>query len=217
MTGSSEIVDIKIYDLKKLRCLSLENSWYEPITNLFTFVCVCVCAQPLSCDWLFVTPWTVACQVPLSMEFSRLGYWSGLPFPSWGGLLNPWIELMSLASPALAGGFLLLCHLGILSCVCVLITQLCLPFCVPMDFGCKAPLSVGFSRQEYWSGLPFPSQEFCLGACHMPVDLLNPFFKKIFFYWNIVALQYCVSFYCKVTWISYMYTHIPSFLDFFFI
>ena len=32
-----------------------------------------------------VTPWTVACQAPLSMGFSRLEYWSGLPFPSPGG------------------------------------------------------------------------------------------------------------------------------------
>ena len=31
---------------------------------------------------LFVTPWTVACQDPLSMGFSRQEYWSGLPFPS---------------------------------------------------------------------------------------------------------------------------------------
>ena len=31
---------------------------------------------------LFVTPWTVACQVPLSMGFSRQEYWSGLPFPT---------------------------------------------------------------------------------------------------------------------------------------
>ena len=28
-----------------------------------------------------VTPWTVACQAPLSMDFSRQGYWSGLSFP----------------------------------------------------------------------------------------------------------------------------------------
>ena len=32
--------------------------------------------------WLFVTPWTVACQAPLSVELSRQGYWSGLSFPS---------------------------------------------------------------------------------------------------------------------------------------
>ena len=33
---------------------------------------------------LFVTPWTVVCQAPLSMEFSRQGYWNGVPFPSPG-------------------------------------------------------------------------------------------------------------------------------------
>ena len=35
----------------------------------------------LSCVWLFVTLWTVAHQIPLSMGSSRQGYWSGLPFP----------------------------------------------------------------------------------------------------------------------------------------
>ena len=35
-----------------------------------------------------VTPWTAACQAPLSMEFSRQEYWSGEPFPSPGDLPN---------------------------------------------------------------------------------------------------------------------------------
>ena len=51
----------------------------------------------LSCIQLFVTPWTLAHQAPLSMEFSRQGYWSGLPFPSPGDLRNSGIEP---ASPA---------------------------------------------------------------------------------------------------------------------
>ena len=38
------------------------------------------------------TPWTVVPQAPLSMEFSRQEYWSGLPFPSPGDLPNPGIE-----------------------------------------------------------------------------------------------------------------------------
>ena len=41
--------------------------------------------------WLFVTPWTVAHQAPLSMEFSRQEYWSGLPFPS--PMINHYIFL----------------------------------------------------------------------------------------------------------------------------
>ena len=47
--------------------------------------------KSLSCVWLFATPWTVAYQAPLSMEFSRQ-YWSGLPFPSPGDLPNPGIK-----------------------------------------------------------------------------------------------------------------------------
>ena len=43
----------------------------------------------------FVIPWTVAHQVPLSMEFSRQEYWNGLPFPSPGDLPNPGIESRS--------------------------------------------------------------------------------------------------------------------------
>ena len=54
---------------------------------------------------LFVTPWTVVCQAPLSMGFSRQGYWRGLPCPPPGDLPNPGIEPTSLMSPALAGWF----------------------------------------------------------------------------------------------------------------
>ena len=50
----------------------------------------------------FVTPWTIACQAPLSMGFSRQEYWSGLPFPSPDDLTDPGIEP---SSSALAGGF----------------------------------------------------------------------------------------------------------------
>ena len=53
----------------------------------------------------FVMLWTVACQVPLSMEFPRQEYWSGLPFSTPGDLPDPEIKTKCLASPALAGGF----------------------------------------------------------------------------------------------------------------
>ena len=39
-----------------------------------------------------MTPWTVACQAPPSMGFSRQEYWSGVPFPSLGDLPDPRIE-----------------------------------------------------------------------------------------------------------------------------
>ena len=53
---------------------------------------VLLCARVFSCVWLFVTPWTVACQAPLSIEISRQEYWSGLPFPSPEDLSNPVIK-----------------------------------------------------------------------------------------------------------------------------
>ena len=53
----------------------------------------------------FVIPWTVTCQAPLSIEFSRQEYWSGLPFPTPGDLHDPGIEPASPESPALAGRF----------------------------------------------------------------------------------------------------------------
>ena len=54
---------------------------------------------------LFATLWMVACQVYLSVEFSRQEYWSGLPFHSPGDLPDAGIKSESLMSPALAGGF----------------------------------------------------------------------------------------------------------------
>ena len=50
----------------------------------------------------FTTPWTVAHQPPLSIEFFRQEYWSVLPYPSPGHLPDPGIKPVSLA---LAGGF----------------------------------------------------------------------------------------------------------------
>ena len=54
---------------------------------------------------LFVSLWTVAHQAPLSMEFSRQKYLSELPFPTPEDLLDPGIEHISPASPALVGRF----------------------------------------------------------------------------------------------------------------
>ena len=60
------------------------------------------CALSLSPIQLFAMPRTVARQAPLSMEFTRHEYWSGLQFPSARDFHYPGIEL---ASPSLAGGF----------------------------------------------------------------------------------------------------------------
>ena len=59
----------------------------------------------LSCVQLFATLWTLAHQVPLSIEFSRQGHWSGLPFPSPGDLPDPGVDTPSTVSSALVAGF----------------------------------------------------------------------------------------------------------------
>ena len=74
-------------------------------------MCTCVLSR-FSCVQLFVTPWTVAPQAPLPMEFSRQEYWNGLPFPTPGNLSNPGTEPKSLVFPALAGGFFTTAALG---------------------------------------------------------------------------------------------------------
>ena len=63
----------------------------------------------LSCVQLFATPWTIAHQTPLSVEFSRQEYWSVLPFPSPGDLPDLGIEPRT---PALQADSLLAFHQG---------------------------------------------------------------------------------------------------------
>ena len=63
------------------------NTWR--LMQVFCYRCM---ISHFSCVLLFVTPWTVACQAPLSMAFSRQEYWSGLPCPPPGDLLYPGIE-----------------------------------------------------------------------------------------------------------------------------
>ena len=84
---------------------------------------LCVHAKLLSYILLFATLWTMACQAPLTVGFSKQEYWSGLPCPPSGDLPDPRIELKSLTSPALVW----------FSSV----TQLCPTFCDPMN--CSTP------------------------------------------------------------------------------
>ena len=71
----------------------------------------CMCAQSFSCVRLFATPWTVACQPPLSTGFSRQEYWSGLPFPPPGDLPEPRIKLMSIELVMSSNHLILCCPL----------------------------------------------------------------------------------------------------------
>ena len=88
-----------------------------------------------------MTSWTVAHQALLFMGFSRQEYWSGLPFPSSGDLPNPGTEP---TCPALAADAAAKSRR----------VRLCV---TPEMAAHQAPPSLGFSRQEHWSGLPFPS------------------------------------------------------------
>ena len=65
---------------KDFSLIVLQPKWDIPI-NLW-LLCM------LSCVQLFEAPWSLACQAPLSMEFSRQEYWNGWPFPSPGDLPN---------------------------------------------------------------------------------------------------------------------------------
>ena len=88
--------------------LSLHSHYYLEFSDFLpkalTF-CFHICAQSLSHVRLLTTPWTIAHQAPLSMEFSRQENWSGLPFPPLGDLAHSGIEPVSLVYPALASWF----------------------------------------------------------------------------------------------------------------
>ena len=93
---------------------------------------------------------------PLSLGFSRQEDWSGLPFPSPEDLPNPGIESRS---PALQADSLPSEPPGKPTYRVLLLSrfsrvQLC---ATPQTAAHEAPPSLGFSRQEHWSGLPFPS------------------------------------------------------------
>ena len=120
----------------------------------YTFQCVLGRVQ------FSVTPWT------LSMEFSRQVYWSGLPFPPPGDLPDQGIKALS--SCVSCTGRQILYHWATWETHCGgLVTKSCPTLATPWTRACQDPLSMGFSRQEYWSGLPFLS----------PEDLSNPGIK----------------------------------------
>ena len=105
------------------------------------------------------------------MEFSTQEYWSGLPFPTPGDLPDPGIEPASLASPALADRFFTTALPG--KPLPFLSVQFSLSVvsnsATPRTEAHRAPLSMEFSRQEYSSGLPFPT----------PGDLPDPGIKQV--------------------------------------
>ena len=116
---------------------------------------------------------TVTCQAPLCMGFSRPEYWSGLPFPSLGDLFKPGIEPGSPAlqenslhseppgkpSPNRREGTCSTIRRVRYSGMKVKVKSLgrVRLFVTPWTVIYQASLSMGISRHEYWSGLPFLS------------------------------------------------------------
>ena len=91
-------------------------SWSDVMTCMFDVVLLDVCVCMLSRIRVFVTPWTVACQAPLSMGFSMQEHWSGFLFPPPRDLPYPGTEPASLVSLALRGDSLPLVPLDIRWC-----------------------------------------------------------------------------------------------------
>ena len=114
--------------------------------------------------------WTIALQASLSMEFLRQEYWSGLPFLTPGDLPDPGIELESCVSCIGRQVLLPLSHLeNLLLCiVCWSLSRVPLS-ATPWIVIHQAPLSMGFSRQGYQSGLPCPSPYFVLGYSQLTI------------------------------------------------
>ena len=117
---------------------------------------------------LFVTPWTAARQVPLSMWFPRREYWSGLLFPIPEDLPNPGIEPMSLVSPALTCGFFIqVCYIEPIKVLWLAISPAssiilsCHGFPLPPFFLPQWCAVVGLRRN---SGLPSSHKEAALVA-----------------------------------------------------
>ena len=82
-----------------------QKQYWNKFNKDFKAMC-CAVLSHFSHVRLFATPWTVACQAPLSMGFSSQEHWSGLSCSSPGDLPDPGVEPVSLMSPALASEFI---------------------------------------------------------------------------------------------------------------
>ena len=128
------------------------------LLRVITLKTLCLCL--FNHVWLFALPWTVAHQTPLSMKFSRQEYGSGLPFPSPVTILDLGIKPLEPYSHVLASRFFNISTTWeapkLLSvCLCSVLSPVQL-FVILRTVVPQASLSMGFSRQEYWSRLPFP-------------------------------------------------------------
>ena len=95
------VLELPVSDVNKIEIASRKQPW----SHVWMLSC-------FSLVQLFVTLWTIACQAPLSTEFSRQQYWSGLQSSPPEDLSDLGIEPMSPASPILQADSLPLSHRG---------------------------------------------------------------------------------------------------------
>ena len=110
--------------------ISFSNAWKWKVKG-----------KSLSHVLLLATPWTAAYQAPPSMGFSRKEYWNGMPLPSLRRVIS--------TTKRKTESFLLCCCC---CCCCCWVAS-----ATPETAAHQAPPYLGFSRQEPWNGLPFPS------------------------------------------------------------
>ena len=144
--------------------ISFSNAWKWKVKGM-----------SLSHVRLLATPWTTAYQAPPSMGFSRQEYWSRVPLPSpaqghivWAKDFKTILYKQILPLPPRVWHRKILCVLSHFSHVWLFVTHL--------TVACQAPLSMEFSRQEYWSRLP----------CPPPGDLPDPG-------WNSFSCGSCIG------------------------
>ena len=129
-------------------------------------VCECMLGHLIMSESLQLC--RLAYQAPLSMGFSRQEYCSGLPCPPPGDHADPGIKPTSLLSSTFPGILFTTSatweapycrwqgaeiHSALRACMHDKSVQSCPTLCDPMDCSLPGPLSIGFSRKNYWSGL----------------------------------------------------------------
>ena len=125
------------------KLLSFSKSWclnHKVVGDITTYTCLVIFRFPINivliCVQLFVTAWTVAHWAPLSLEFSRQEYWSGLSFPFPGIFSTQGLKLYLLHLLNWQADSLPLCHLGSPSqrCACCAKSfHSCLTLCNLLD------------------------------------------------------------------------------------
>ena len=126
-----------------------------------------------------------------------------------GSCLLRWSQALLMAELGIHGFIYLLIYI-ICTCMYAKLLQSCLTLCCPLTRACQAPLSMGFSRQEYWSGLPCPPPGDLPKLGIKPVSLLSPALADRFFFFTTSTTweaPHYIWHLCKWTFYTYALVH----------